>query len=166
MKMKSITAAAVLAACGLAAQAQTPPPPAPGAAPHMQMQMPGGAAMHERMQEHMQQRLQRRMESLKRILQISPAQDGAWNNWVAAMRPDPRSMEQRHRMREEFSRLSTSVRLVRLCVLRSLCFVLLVRRADATTAFYAQLTPPQQKAFDEVALKFMRGRHGHGGHRM
>jgi Spy/CpxP family protein refolding chaperone len=156
MKLKSIAAAALVAACGFAAQAQTPPPPA---APHMQMHD------GEQMRQHMQERMQRRMESLKRILQITPAQDGAWNTWTAAMRPNPATMEQRHRMHEEFAHLSTPERLDRMRALRTQRNAEMDRRADATKAFYAQLTPPQQKAFDEVALKFMRGRHGHGGHR-
>jgi hypothetical protein len=80
------------------------------------------------------------------------------------MRPNPATMEQRHRMHEEFAHLSTPERLDRMRALRTQRNAEMDRRADATKAFYAQLTPPQQKAFDEVALKFMRGRHGHGGH--
>jgi hypothetical protein len=39
------------------------------------------------------------------------------------------------------------------------------KRFDATKTFYAQLTPPQQKAFDEVSMRFLDGHHGHGrGH--
>jgi hypothetical protein len=40
------------------------------------------------------------------------------------------------------------------------------RRGEATKAFYAQLTAPQQKAFDEISLKLLKGGgHGrHGGH--
>ena len=38
------------------------------------------------------------------------------------------------------------------------------RRGDATKSFYAQLSAPQQKAFDEVSLKFM-GRGHRGGMR-
>jgi hypothetical protein len=160
MKLKSIAAAALLAACGIAAQAQTTPPPPPGA-PHMQMH--DGEKMHERMQEHMQQRMQRRMESLKRILQVSPNQEGAWNNWVAAMRPNPANMEQRHKMHEEFARMSTPERIDRMRQMRAQRSAEMDRRADATKALYAQLTPPQQKAFDEVSLKFMHGGRGHGG---
>jgi protein CpxP len=39
------------------------------------------------------------------------------------------------------------------------------RRGEATKVFYAQLTPSQQKAFDEISLKFLKGGHGrHNGH--
>jgi len=158
MKLKSIAAAALLAACGIAAQAQTPPPPPPGA-PHMQQ---GGQEMHQRMQERMQQHMQRRMERFKRILQIAPNQESAWNTWTAAMRPNPAAMEQRHRMHEEFARMSTPERLDRMRQMRAQRGAEMDRRADATKAFYAQLTAPQQKAFDEISLKFMHGKHGRG----
>jgi protein CpxP len=161
MKLKSIAAAAVLAACGLAAQAQTTPP---AGAQHMQMH--DGEQMHQRMQERMQQHMQRRMERLKRILQIAPNQEGAWNNWVAAMRPNPANIEQRHKMHEEFARMSTPERIDRMRQMHAQRAAEMDRRGDATKAFYAQLTGPQQKAFDEISLKFMHGKHGgHGEHR-
>jgi protein CpxP len=162
MKLKSIAAAAVLAACGLTAQAQTsPPPPPPAGAQHMQMH---DGEMHQRMQERMQQHMQRRMERLKRILQIAPNQEGAWNNWAAAIRPNPANMEQRHRMHEEFARMSTPERIDRMRQMRAQRAVESDRRGDATKAFYAQLTGPQQKAFDEISLKFMHGKRDHRDH--
>lgn len=152
-------AAAVLALAGLAAQAQTPPPAPAG---------PGPMGMHEgpgqfdpaRMQQRMQERMQRRMESLKRILQITPAQEGAWNAWATAMRPSAQMMQQRGQ-REAFERMTTPERIDRMRQLRAQRSAEMDRRADATKTFYAQLTPPQQKAFDEVSLRFF-GRHGHG----
>jgi hypothetical protein len=148
--------AATLAACAVAAQAQTPPPPA-GGMPHPGMQHDG-----QWMQQRMEERMQRRMESLKRILQISPQQEGAWANWVAAMRPNPANMEQRHRMHEEFARMTTPERIDRMRQMRAQRAAEMDRKGDATKAFYAQLTPPQQKAFDEISMRFFG--HGHGRH--
>ena len=160
MKLKSIAAAALVAACGLAAQAQTPPTqPAPGA-PHMQMH--DGQQMHERMQQHMQERMQRRMEGFKRILQVTPNQEGAWNMWAAAMRPS-QGMQQQHHGHEEFERMTTPERIDRMRQMRAQRNAEMDRRADATKVFYTQLTPPQQKAFDEVSMKFMHGGRGHHG---
>ncbi|HUR88947.1 MAG TPA: Spy/CpxP family protein refolding chaperone [Ramlibacter sp.] len=158
MKLKSIAAAAVLAACGLAAQAQTPAaPPMHDGKMHEQM--------HEHMQKRMQERSQRRMDSFKRILQITPNQDGAWNTWTAAMRPSHAAMQQRHHAREEFARMSTPERIDRMRQMRAQRNAEMDRRADATKALYAQLTPPQQKAFDEVSMKFLHRARGHrGGH--
>lgn len=149
-------AAAVLAAAALTAQAQTPPGPPPTGA--------GSMAMHEghdpaRMQQRMQERMQRHMESLKRILQITPAQEGAWNAWTAAMRPSPQMMQQ-HGQRGELERMTTPERIDRMRQMRALRAQEMDRRGEATKTFYAQLTPAQQKAFDEISLKFHHGGRG------
>jgi protein CpxP len=158
-KSRSLIAATLLAAFGVATQAQMPPPPPPGAGmPHAQMH-----EQHmQQMQQHMQQRHQRRMDGLKRILQVTPQQEGAWNNWAAAMRPVPKA--QQHHNREEFARMATPERLDRMRQMRAQRNAEQDRRADATKAFYAQLTGPQQKAFDEVSLKYLAKR-GHRGER-
>ena len=166
MKLKMIAAATMLAACGIAAHAQTPPPPPP-ANMMRQMPMPEGG-MRERfeqhMQEHVQERMQHRMESLKRILQVTPNQEGAWQAWAAAMRPAQPMMMQRHQ-RGEFEHLTTPERIDRLRQLRAQRDAEMDRRGEATKVFYAQLTGPQQKAFDEISMKFLKGGHGHRGGR-
>ena len=153
--------AAAFAACAVAAQAQTPPAPA-GGMPHPGMQH-DGQWMQQHMRERVQERMQRRMESLKRILQISPQQEGAWANWVAAMRPNPGSMEQRHRMHEEMARMTTPERIDRMRQMHAQRAAEMDRKGEATKAFYAQLTPPQQRAFDEISMRFF-GRGGRGKH--
>jgi hypothetical protein len=157
---RRLALAAALAACGVIAQAQTPPPPAGMPPPGMHSAMPGGEWMHQHMQQNMQERMQRRMDSLKRILQVTPAQEGAWNAWSTAMRPDPAAMQQRHRMHEELARLTTPERIDRMRQLRAQRNAEMDRKAEATKVFYAQLTPAQQKAFDEISLRFF-GRRGH-----
>jgi len=158
MKLKLIAAAALIAAAGISAQAQTPPPPPPAS---------GMQQMHEhvreQMQKHMQERMQKRMESFKRILQITPNQEGAWNTWAAAMRPPQGAMHDRAKEHEAFEHMSTPERIDRMRQMRAQRNAEMDRRADATKALYAQLTPPQQKAFDEVSLKFMHHGHRHGG---
>lgn len=170
MKFKTIAAAAVLAACGIAAQAQPAAGPGPGPGPGMrpvpmQEQRPMMREhMQERFQQHMQQRMERRMEGLKRILQVTPNQEGAWDTWAAAMRPAHPMMQRQ--ARGEFASLSTPERIDRMRQLRTQRQAEMDRRSEATKAFYAQLTPPQQKAFDEISLKFLKGGRGHrGGHR-
>lgn len=158
-------AAAVLAAAALTAQAQTPPAPPAGSAPQTMTLHDGRGHDPARMQQRMQERMQRRMESLKRILQITPAQEGAWSAWTAAMQPSVQMMQQRGQ-RGEFARMTTPERLDRMRQLRALRAQEMDRRAEATKTFYAQLTPLQQKAFDEVSLKFFHGRRGHGHHGM
>lgn len=154
---------ALLACAGLAAQAQ-PAPAAPmmtpgsGAMPMRQGAGPGDPA-------RMQERMQRRLDGFKRILQITPAQEGAFNAWAAAMQPSAQVMQQRRAMRGELARLTTPERIDRMRQLRAEQTAAMDRRFEATKAFYAQLTPPQQKAFDEASLSFLGGHHGHRGPR-
>ena len=135
--------AATLALAGLAASAQPAPAgPGPGAG------MMGHPAMQERM-AHMQQRMAERDTALKQILQITPAQEGAWDAWIAArhaqrpQRPAP----------GEFAQLTTPQRLDRMRALRASRDAEMDRRADATKTFYAALTPSQQKAFDALTAR-------------
>jgi Spy/CpxP family protein refolding chaperone len=69
-------------------------------------------------------------------------------------------MQQRRAMRGELARLTTPERIDRMRQLRAEQTAAMDRRFEATKAFYAQLTPPQQKAFDEASLSFLGGRHG------
>jgi hypothetical protein len=166
-----LAACAVLVAAGFAAQAQPAPAASAGSTPGPTMMHDGhgpmDGAMRERMREHMQQRrqerFQHRIESLKRILQLSPAQDGAWNSWVGAMRPAQRAQRPD---REAFARMTTPQRIDAMRQTRAQRQAEMDRRADATKSFYAQLNPQQQKAFDEISLKFghRMGRGGHGHH--
>ena len=39
------------------------------------------------------------------------------------------------------------------------------QRGEAVKAFYAQLTPEQQKVFDERGMRHGKGEGRHGGHR-
>lgn len=157
---KHFAVAACLAVLGLSASAQPAQPAivAPGAAP---MAAPG---QHPMMQEHfarMQQRMARRDAALKQILQITPAQEGAWNQWVAARHPSA-NMPRPHR--GDFAQLTTPQRIDRMRELRAARDAEMDRRAEATKAFYAALTPSQQKAFDALTLARMGGFGGHRGH--
>jgi len=153
--------AALLASAALATQAQ-PAPPA-GAMP---MQPGMHEHMQERMQERMHEHMQRRLEGFKRILQITPAQEGAFNTWAGAMLPSQQAMQQKRALHEEMSRLTTPERIDRMRQLRAEHNAAMDKRFDATKTFYAQLTPPQQKAFDEASMRFLEDHHGrgHGGH--
>ena len=161
--LSRIAAAAALALCAFGAHAQPSAAAAPGSQPPgMHMQDPG--RMHQMMQQRQQERHEYRMERLKRILQITPQQEGAWNTFANSMKPPAH----KPRDRNEFARLSTPERIDRMKQMRAQRAAEQDRRGDATKTFYAQLTPAQQKAFDELTLK-MHGRHrgdeggGHGG---
>lgn len=155
---KHLLAATALALVGLTAGAQAPQPAvvAPRPAPMMQGQ-------HPMMQHHMerqQQRAAQRQERLKQILQITPAQEGAWSTWIAS-RQAGKSFQRGQRA--EFAQLTTPERIDRMRTLRAARAAEADRRGEATKAFYAALTPAQQKAFD--ALQANRGSKRGGGHR-
>jgi hypothetical protein len=154
---KQLVAASALALLGLGAGAQAPQPAvvAPGPAPALQ-------AQHPMMQHHLERRQQRaaqRQERLKQILQITPAQEGAWNTWIASRQT---GTSFRGGQRAEFAQLTTPERIDRMRALRAARMAEADRRGEATKAFYAALTPAQQKAFD--ALQAERGFKRGGGH--
>ncbi|MES1163427.1 MAG: hypothetical protein ABUL50_10250, partial [Rhizobacter sp.] len=112
---RRLALAAALATLAWGAQAQMPPAPPGAPGPGMQMQH----GMHEHMQQRMQERMQRRMEGLKRILQIAPQQEGAFNAWAAAMRPSPAAMQQRQQMHADMARMTTPERIDRMRQMRA-----------------------------------------------
>ncbi|MEP6790694.1 MAG: Spy/CpxP family protein refolding chaperone, partial [Ramlibacter sp.] len=133
---KQWLAAAVLAACGLAAVAQTAPAPATPGAPHERM----GRHDPARMQEH----IAKRQAALKQKLALTPAQEGAWTSFTTAMTPPARGARPD---RAAFEKLSTPDRIDQMKALRNQRIAEMDRRADATKAFYAALTPDQKKVF-------------------
>jgi len=97
-----------------------------------------------------------RAERLRTLLQLTPAQNGALTAYLAAMAPPampaaaprpasdtpPTAVERADRMAEMAARMAAETK----------------KRADATRAFYAALTPSQRKVFDTMP--------GMGGGRM
>lgn len=158
--------AAALMALGLAAGAQTTPAPAPatpGPGHHMD-----GHHKHMMGRHHgrfdpakMQERVAKRQAALKQQLQITPAQEGAWTAYTAAMQP-PAARQRPDRA--EFEKLTTPERIDRMRALRTARAAEMDKRADATKAFYTALTPEQKKVFDAQSFRGRRGGH-HGGMR-
>lgn len=102
----------------------------------------------------------RHLATLKEKLALAPGQEAAWKAFVEATRPAPRKGTGREAMRDELATLDTPQRLDRMLAMSEARRVRLVERAEATKAFYAQLSPDQQRVFDAEAV---RGRHH--GHR-
>lgn len=151
---KHLIAAAVLAALGLAAVAQTPPGPPPAAGPHHERME---RATPVQMQERMQARKAQRMARLKETLQLTPAQEGAWTAFTAAMQP-PANWKRPDRA--ELERLTTPERLDRMKAMRTERMARMDQRAEATKVFYAALNPTQKRVFDlETARRGHRGGH-------
>ena len=163
---KRLWIAALLAASGAVAIAQTPAQPAAGEQPpraasaEMRRAAPRDPAQW---QQRMAERHAQRLDKLKAELKLSPAQEGAWNQFSAAMQP-PAPDARGPASRADFARLSTPERIDLMQKRADERHARMKQRGDATKAFYAQLTPEQQKSFDSRAQRAGRGEGWHGGH--
>ncbi|MBW8469947.1 MAG: Spy/CpxP family protein refolding chaperone [Thiobacillus sp.] len=149
----------------MAQRAQTGPDATPGSAELTQKRA-------YRM-ERMQKRMAERQAQLKETLKITPAQEAAWNAFVARTAPEPRMG--RDVSREDWAKLTTPQRLDKMQALKAERDARMDKRIDATKSFYAALTPEQQKVFDSQrhggfqragmqGERGMMGKHHHGGH--
>ena len=164
-RLNNLVLAALLATAGASAMAQTAPAataPAPTAATR-----PAGPP-GERMGRHdpakMQAMMVKRQADMKAKLKITPAQEGAWTSFTAAMQP-PAKMSGRPtpEQRAELDKLTTPERIDKMRAMRAQRMTdmgaAMDKRGEATKTFYATLTSEQQKVFDTEHKK-----HGpHGG---
>lgn len=104
-----------------------------------------------------QQRRAERAQALKAKLQLTDAQQPAWDALQKAMQPPTHARINRDDMRK----LTTPERIDRMRVLHQQRAAEADRRGEAIKTFYAQLTPEQQKVFDAQAMHGPRT--GHGG---
>lgn len=146
---KRIVLASSLAALSAAAMAQTPPaPPAPAEA----------QARHAR--EHARhdpaQRQAKREARLKQALQITPAQEPAWNVFTASMLPEARKPERMDR--KALRDMTTPQRIDHMRARNAERTAAMERRAEATLRLYSALTAEQQQLFDQRMA--MGPRHG------
>ena len=150
---KHLLLAAVLAAASTLTLAQTPPPPAPAPA--------GAQADPGARQQRWAERRAKHLDQLKAALKLSPAQEGAWSTYTAAMQPPaqrPPRMD-----RAQMAQLTTPQRIDRMQAMQAERQQFMTQRMDAIKAFYAQLTPEQQKVYDQQSMRHEpRGRHGGG----
>ena len=147
--------ATALAIAATAALAQSPAPAAPqgaGGAPHGRHWDPA----------KMQERQAQRLAELKQKLQITAAQESAWNSFVGAVRPN---LERKRMDRDALARMSTPDRIDHLRALRQQRAAEMDRRGEATKSFYATLSSEQQKVFDAETARMGHGGRKHGGHR-
>lgn len=148
---------------GATAIAQTPP--AAPAAGEAATQPAAGKQRHhmnpEQFHQRMTERKAKRMTELKAKLKLTPAQESAWNTYTAATKP-PALDGRRHMDREAMAKLTTPERIDRMQAMQAERQAAMRERGEATKAFYAQLTPEQQKTFDTATLR--QGRHHMKGH--
>ena len=124
---------------------------------------------HDRMGKmnstRMQSMMDKRSADLKAKLKLTPAQEGAWTTFTAAMKP-PAGLTSKRPDPAEMAKLSTPERIDKMKTLRAQHMTEMTtamdQRGEATKTFYATLTPEQQKVFDANAMNHHgeRGRMG------
>jgi periplasmic protein CpxP/Spy len=176
MKLSSkrlFLATIVMASCGFAAvaSAQTATPAPMGTQPQMHDKMQRGdhSSMRERMFGNHQERMAKRQAELKAKLKITPAQEGAWTTFTAAIQPPAGGMMgMRHdpKVKADMDKLTTPERIDKMQAMRAermkTMGAEMDKRGAATKAFYAVLSSEQKAVFDAVAMHGGR----HGGHGM
>ena len=167
--LNTFVLAGLLAAASAGAMAEGPTTTAPaersGAA--------GPQGGHRMMGHHdpaaMQAWMAKRQADMKAKLKITAAQEGAWTAFTAAMQPPARTMGGERPMAEqhaEFEKLTTPERIDKMKAMRAQRMTdmnaEMDKRGEATKAFYAALSPDQQKIFDAEHRKM--GGYAGGGH--
>lgn len=168
--------AAALALPVLAQQAATDAAPAaPTAAAQTQVQAPTPAQVNapmnaERRAKHMEQRrakMQDRMAQhqaqLKQKLELSEAQEPAWNMFTATMKMGERPARAGYGNRAEMQKMTTPERIAQMRALRAERHAEAEKRADAALAFYAALNPAQQMTFDAHTMRYQHHLDGQSG---
>jgi protein CpxP len=145
-----------------ASLAQDAPPAAPAA--------PGATHDHHWGDHHDADPAARRAHMaahLSAVLQLQPSQQAALAAFLDSMKP-PQNMasgdvkDRMEHARGEMDHLSTPERLDKMLAHVDEMRAHLVAHAAAVKQFYAQLTPSQQKAFDDLSPMMMHHMGGHG----
>ncbi len=160
---RRLLATAVAAAMALPVLAQVPASgPAPAQAETATARSAGQPMRHnaqqrEQMREKMHERMAQRMAAFKEKLQLTAAQENDWNTFTAAMKPGERTARLDMKGMDQ---LTTPERIDRMRAIRAQRSAEADRRGEATKAFYATLTPQQQKTFDAQTLRMGGAREG------
>lgn len=165
-RLNHLVLAGLLATAGISVMAQSAPAATPPPAASQSASPPEGYS-GPRMGHHdpakMQAVVAKRQAAMKAKLNITPAQEGAWTSFTAAMQP-PAGMHARPtpEQRAEFDKLGTPERIDKMRAVRAQRMAAMSaqmdKRGEATKTFYAALSPEQQKVFDAGYQR--QGRHG------
>jgi hypothetical protein len=85
-------------------------------------------------------------------LRLSPAQEGAWRDYVAAITPTSEAMDRQRSMDQMLPQLPTPRRIALIEASMARDAADFHREGLAVIAFYQQLTPQQQRTFDAETL--------------
>lgn len=126
--------------------------------------MAGDGPRAEKMQARMGEQMAKRQADLKVQLKLTAEQESAWTAFTAAMTPPQWGKTSRPNP-AEMQALTTPQRIEKMQALRAERESQMTKRLEATKAFYAVLTPEQQKVFDAQPMPGKQGGHGGGHHR-
>ena len=101
----------------------------------------------------------KRVARLHDELMITPAQEGAWKTFTAAMQPPARPHEAD---RAAWDKLTAPQRMAKMIDLQKQRTAFMEQRLGAINSFYAVLTPEQKKVFDMKAARLQGRMEGHG----
>jgi hypothetical protein len=156
-------AALSLGGAMLGAQAQSQ---APDAHPKAHLSKEERQARHAEFAAKREQMHAQRVAKLHDELRITPAQESAWNGFVASMKR-PQHAGGQHGDRAAWAGLSAPQRAQKMIERQKARTAMMEQRLAAMNSFYSVLSPDQKKVFDEKAARMHShfGRHGgHGEH--
>jgi protein CpxP len=135
--------AAPAAAFAIAAQAQPAGGPPPGDYPPSQ----GGQGYGQPPSP------QQMAQSLRKRLTLRPDQEASLQDFVRNVAPPPGFQEKMYRQQQEARSMTTPQRMDLMVSNIDEMRQMMQARAQATKAFYAQLTPDQKRAFDAMGAQ-------------
>ncbi|HWF00815.1 MAG TPA: Spy/CpxP family protein refolding chaperone [Caulobacteraceae bacterium] len=145
-------AAGLIAAGGACGQSYGPPPGGGGG--------PGG---YQNEGPPPQRSPQDVAQDLRRRLQLRPDQEAALQEFARAMAPPADTQARMEREQQQAASLTTPQRLDLMVSNMDEMRQVTLARVQATKAFYRQLSPDQQRAFDALGAGGARGPGGPGG---
>lgn len=119
----------------------------------------------EQRRAKMQERMAAHQAQLKQKLELSAAQEPAWNTFIASMKMGEHPARSGHWSRAEVQKMTTPERIERMRTQRTERQAEADKRADATLAFYAALNPAQQMTFDAQTMRYQHQMGGQSGHK-
>lgn len=100
-----------------------------------------------------QQPQQQDLNHLHEALNLSAAQQAAWQAYVAAIRPDPATDARRREAARMMPTLTTPRRVDLINAEMDTEMANMHRQGQAAKIFYAQLSPEQQRVFDQLTFQ-------------
>ena len=117
---------------------------------------PMDPARLEKMWQHRLERFDAHMEQMKKRLELTPAQEGAWTQFVSAIRPSPKpgpALVSPQQWRETMQ-LKAPERMEKMLAIHEARHAQMLANVhlhlEAVKAFYPQLSESQQSVFDKL----------------